>query len=363
VPGRAVLGGGGLRGRGQRRERITTRPRLRPILRMRPTSAGRAVSVGRVPIPDYESMMRPLLDVLADGESRSARQVREALAPVFGITEDEAAARLPSGQPVFNSRAHWAATYLVQAGCLTRPRRGFLRLTDRGRTVLGQHPDRVDNSVLMAFPEFVDFKTRSRQPTASTGMGAEPVPEGHDAVAPRAGEASETPVERVRDAVQESETALAADLLVRVKSQPPEFLERLVLDLLTAMGYGGREGAAQHLGRSGDGGIDGVIRQDALALDRVYVQAKRYADSPVGRPDIQAFVGALHGAGASRGVFITTSRFTRDAIDYADRMAQARIVLVDGPRLGELMLRHEVGVQAAQKVVLHKIDEDYFTDE
>lgn len=180
-----MLGGGGLRGHGQQRERMT-RARLRPILRMRPTSAERAVSVGRVPIPDYESMMRPLLDVLADGESRSARQVREALAPVFGITEDEAAARLPSGQPVFNSRAHWAATYLVQAGCLTRPRRGFLRLTDRGRTVLGQHPDRVDNSVLMDFPEFVDFKTRSRQPTLPAGIRAEPVPQGHDAVTPRA---------------------------------------------------------------------------------------------------------------------------------------------------------------------------------
>jgi restriction system protein len=225
-----------------------------------------------MPVPDYQTMMRPTLAALEDGSDHSAAEVRAVLANTFGVSADELAERLPSGQPVFNSRAHWAATYMAQAGLVTRPRRGHLRITERGRRVLAEQPSRIDNAVLMQFPEFQDFKVRSRQPLGERNNESPGLPPSA-AVDQAQSARAETPAERVRDAVREAETALASDLLERVKTQSPEFLERLVLDLLTAMGYGGREGAAQHLARSGDEGIDGVIRQDALGLDRVYVQA------------------------------------------------------------------------------------------
>lgn len=247
------------------------------------------------------------------------------------------------------SRLHWAVTYLVQAGLASRPKRGVVRITDRGQKVAVDHPDRVDNRVLAEFPEFIEFTSRSRMPKQS----GEPDLDAEDVAPPR---------EAVSAAVEEANAAVAAEVLDRVRQRDPAFLEGLVLSLLTAMGYGGVAGAAEHLGKVGDEGLDGVIRQDALGLDRIYVQAKRYgAARAVGRPEIQEFVGALHGAQADRGVFITTSRFTPDASTYADRVA-ARVILIDGQTLSRLMVSHNIGVQDQQTFVIKRVEEDFFEE-
>lgn len=227
---------------------------------------------------------------------------------------------------------------------------GHVQITDRGKEVLAAKPDRVDIQLLSRFEEYREFRMRTR---AGSGEQAADAVDSQDG-------GHDTPLEVIVEAVRESNEALAIDVLQRVLDQKPVFLEQLVLDLLTAMGYGGRAGAAEHWGRSGDGGIDGVVRQDVLGLDRVYVQAKRYAaDHAVGRPDIQGFVGALHGQQADRGVFITTSRFSAEARSYVERIPN-RIVLIDGRRLAELMILHNVGVQDESTFVLKRIDEDFF---
>jgi restriction system protein len=247
---------------------------------------------------------------------------------------------------VIASRTHWAITYLAQARLLERTRRGFVRLTDRGRELLARAPERIDNSVLTQFPEFVAFKQRSRGP------------------GPVVVEPAKTPEERLRSAAAELEATLRSELLERLRDMPPAFFERAVVQLLVAMGYGSdRGGTAAAIGRSGDGGVDGMIDQDPLGLDRVYVQAKRYAaDNPVGSPAILQFSGALAQRGAARGVFITTSRFTEDARATAARLPQ-RIVLIDGEELARLMIRHDVGVRIAETVPVERIDEDFFLEE
>ncbi len=306
-----------------------------------------------MPVPDYQSLMAPALSALQDGEPRTAAQVRQHVVDCVGLTADDLAERIASGARVFDNRVHWALTYMAQAGLVRRPRRGVVQITDRGRDVLREHPDRVDNDVLTEFEDFRDFKTRAR--SAQAAPAAAPA-----AVQPPVQDA--TPREAITTAVEENNTAVAADLLTRIHERDPIFLERLVLNLLTAMGYGGAAGSAQHLGGSGDGGLDGVIRQDPLGLDRIYVQAKRYAlDRAVGRPDIQGFVGALHGAQADRGVFITTSRFSHDAHEYAEKVA-ARVILIDGPALARLLVQHNVGVQDHEAFVLKRLDEDFFEE-
>jgi restriction system protein len=305
-----------------------------------------------VTVPDYQSLMLPVLRSVADGKEHRLADVRTVLAEQIGLTDEDLALKIPSGAPVFNSRVHWAVTYLAQAGLLRRPRRGVVELTDRGNEVLAEAPASVDNSLLARYPEFLEFKMRARE-GQQDAAAAELTP------GPLASSKG-TPREQLADAVEEANAAVAAELLNRIRDREPAFLEQLVLRLLTAMGYGGRAGAAEHLGRSGDQGLDGVIRQDALGLDRVYVQAKRYgAEHSVGRPEIQAFVGALHGAQADRGVFIATSRFTAEARDYAERVP-ARLVLIDGVRLTELMVLHNVGVQEEQTFTLKRVDEDFF---
>ena len=217
--------------------------------------------------------------------------------------------------------------------------------------VAAAHPERVDVGVLSEFPEFIEFKSRSHAPRQSSQTSQ-----------PELAKTETTPREAVSTAVDEANAAVAAEVLDRVRQREPAFLERLVLAVLTAMGYGGAAGAAEHLGKSGDEGLDGVIRQDPLGLDRIYVQAKRYgASRAVGRPEIQEFVGALHGAQADRGIFITTSRFTPEATTYADRVA-ARVVLIDGAALSALMVRHNIGVQDQQRYVIKRVDEDFFEE-
>lgn len=261
------------------------------------------------------------------------------------MTEDDLRAKIPSGTSLLANRLHWAVIYMYQAGLLSRPKRGVVCITDRGRKVAAAHPNRVDVRVLSEFPEFIEFKSRSRQPK----QAGEPDLAAGDGPTPR---------EAVSAAVDEAN----AEVLDRVRQREPAFLERLVLSVLTAMGYGGAAGAAEHLGKAGDEGLDGVIRQDPFGLDRIYVQAKRYsAGKPVGRPEIQEFVGALRGAQADRGIFITTSRFTPEAVAYADRVA-ARVVLIDGQALSRLMVQHNIGVQDQHTYVIKRIDEDFFDE-
>ena len=296
-------------------------------------------------------MMAPVLSALADGGDHSLAKLRTVLAERLGLTEEDLQAKIPSGTPLFANRLHWAVTYMYQAGLLSRPKRGVVRITGRGRKVAAAHPDRVDVGVLSEFPEFIEFKSRSHAPRQSSQTGQ-----------PELAKSEATPREAVSTAVDEANTAVAAEVLDRVRQREPAFLERLVLAVLTAMGYGGAAGAAEHLGKSGDEGLDGVIRQDPLGLDRIYVQAKRYgASRAVGRPEIQEFVGALHGAQADRGIFITTSRFTPEATTYADRVA-ARVVLIDGAALSALMVRHNIGVQDQQRYVIKRVDEDFFEE-
>ncbi len=260
---------------------------------------------------------------------------------------------LPSGrQPLFSNRVAWAVTHLAQAGLLDRPARGVTQITDRGSEVLNRYPDRVDLKVLRQFPEYEEFRARTKQrkgqsPDTMRDNGA-----SREDLSPR---------DAIEDVIDSAHSAVAGDLLARVLKQPPAFLEQLVLRLLVKMGYGGLETPAEHLGAPGDGGLDGLIRLDRLGLDVVYVQAKRYTDRHVGRPDIRAFVGALHGAQATRGVFITTSRFSSDARDCAERV-NVRLVLIDGPELAALMIEHDCGVIVEESFVLKQVDENFFQE-
>ena len=237
-----------------------------------------------MPIPDYQTLMRPVLALTDDGNDWSAAAIRDAIISKFQLTPDEIAERLPSGRDTtIRNRIGWALTYLYRAGMLSRPRRSVYRITDRGRNVLRDHPERVDNSVLAGFEEFQEF--RSRNTTSPPGPRPEVGEQGQLPVADDA-----TPEERAASAYRELRATLASDLLERVAEQPPEFFEDVVLDVLSKMGYGGsRDDAAERLGRSGDEGVDGVIREDKLGLDLIYVQAKRWVN-PVGRPEIQRFV-------------------------------------------------------------------------
>jgi restriction system protein len=304
-------------------------------------------------IPDFQTLMRPVLDLHADGEPHQASQVRDAIARLVGVTAEDRKVMLPSGgSPIFNNRVAWAVTHLAQAALLTRPARGITQITSRGRAVLQTHPERVDMRVLSGFAEYVEFRHRTRARTTSD--------RGRDE-AQETNSSALTPSEAIYDVIETAHSAVAAELLARVLSQPPEFLEHLVLRLLVAMGYGGLERMTEHIGGSGDAGLDGLVRLDPLGLDIVYVQAKRYTDRAVGRPDIQAFVGALHGAQASRGVFITTSRFSADARDYAERV-NARLILIDGPELAILMIKHSCGTVVEETYTLKQIDENFFSE-
>jgi restriction system protein len=305
-------------------------------------------------VPDFQSMMRPVLALHADGLAHPSAEVRDAVAQVMGVTDEDRQVPLPSGRSTrYANRVAWAVTHMAQALLLERPDRGLTQITQRGRDVLAKHPDRVDMGVLAQFPEYLEFRSGSRRQTRKTPAGG-PGPE----------EPTEhlSPTEANTEVIEEAHSTVAGDLLARILQRPPQFLERLVLKLLVSMGYGGLEAATEHLGGPGDHGLDGLIRQDLLGLDVVYVQAKRYAtDHKVGRPDIQGFVGALHGAQASRGIFITTSSFSADARIYAERV-NARLVLIDGPELARLMVEHNCGVRVEESFVLKEVDEDFFDE-
>jgi restriction system protein len=306
-------------------------------------------------VPDYETLMRPTLAVLGDSRQHTRGDIRDGVAASTGISGEDLAELLPSGKAtVFGSRVGWALTYMSQAGLATRPKRGVYLITDRGLKVLEQHPARIDNSVLEQFPEFLEFRARRNEKGEPTGTRGEPTSVSVAAL---------SPTEAIERLVSDADDAVAAELLDRVLAQPPAFLERLALRLLSALGYGGREALLTHTGRPGDGGLDGIIRQDALGLDLVGVQAKRYdRDAAVQRPEMQAFVGALQGAQTSRGVFVTTGRFSSGARTFAEQVG-VRLVLIDGTELTRLMVRYNVGVSIRETYELKSVDEDFFEDD
>jgi restriction system protein len=287
--------------------------------------------------------MLPLLHLGADGKSFTQKEAVAALADEMGLTEDDRSELLASGQTRLFNRVAWARSYLKAAGLLTSPSRGVSLITDDGLAVLRHPPERIDIKYLDRFPSFVEFRTRKTQ-----SAGDEP-----------AEDSSQTPEEQFESGYERFREALASELLERVRAVSPRFFERLVVDLLVRMGYGGsREDAGEAIGQSGDGGIDGIIKEDKLGLDTVCVQAKRW-QNPVGRPVVQAFAGSLEGRRARKGVLLTTSTVTRDAEEYVNAI-EKRIVLIDGPRLARLMIEHGVGVREIATYTLSEINEEYF---
>ena len=300
-------------------------------------------------IPDYQTCMLPFLRYLSDGADHTLRDAEESLAEHFKLTSTERAELLPSGQQgVFKNRIGWARTYLKKAGLLESPKRGVFKITARGLKTIASVPTRIDAKYLEQFPEFVEFRDVSK-------------PESGSVAAVELPPSKTTPEEAIELAHQGLREQLAAELITRILSCSPTFFEQLVVELLVKMGYGGsRRDAGERIGQTGDGGIDGIIKEDRLGLDTIFIQAKRWQGS-VGRPEIQKFVGALQGQRAKKGVFITTSSYTAEAADYATRI-DTKVVLIDGKQLAGLMIDFDVGVASAATYVVKRIDSDYFEE-
>ena len=300
-------------------------------------------------VPDFQSLMLPLLRLAADGAEHSLGEARESLAKEFKLTDADLTEPLPSGrQSKFSNRVAWAKSYLQQAGLFVSPKRGHFQITDRGQQVLASPPERITIRFLEQYPEFLEFRSRSDdEEVVAATPGTEPE--------------IETPEEALSAAYVRMRAALASEVLARVKAGSASFFERLVVELLIRMGYGGsRKDAGQAVGRSGDEGIDGIISEDRLGLDIVYLQAKKWAGT-VGRPEIQKIVGALHGKRAKKGVFITTGSFTSDASEYVAHI-DPKVVLIDGRRLAELMIDFDTGVGTSGTYHVKRIDSDYFEE-
>jgi restriction system protein len=297
-----------------------------------------------MPVPDFQSLMLPLLRIAADGKEHPLSVAREPLAREFKLTESDQQELLPSGrQSKFTNRVAWAKTYLQQAGLLLSPRRGYFQISPRGAEVLNASPPRIDIKFLEQYAEFTAFRAPRAEQVSSDQQPPEHEPE--------------TPEETLEVSYLKIKASLASELLVRVKAASPQFFERLVVELLRRMHYGD---VGQVIGRSGDEGIDGTISQDQLGLDIIYLQAKRW-DGTVGRPEIQKFVGALHGQRAKKGVFITTGSFSSEAISYAAQI-DPKVVLIDGRKLTELMINFGVGVSTVTTYNMRRVDSDYFDE-
>lgn len=295
-------------------------------------------------IPDFQSIMRPLLEHLADGSVKSNRQTIDELSSYFSLTDDELEELLPSGQQsVFTNRIAWAKAHLKKAELLESPSRGEYKITPRGLNALSQSEQNINLRYLKQFDEYINgnavLKSNDEQKPPDTL----------------------TPSEYIEIGYQRLREQLESELLVKIKELSPAFFERLVVELLVAMGYGGsRKDAGQTIGRSGDGGIDGVIKEDRLGLDAIYIQAKRW-EGVVGRPEIQKFAGALQGQRARKGIFITTSGFSKEAIEYVS-LIENKIVLIDGKVLTGLMVDFGVGVSKVASYEVKRIDSDYFEE-
>jgi restriction system protein len=301
-------------------------------------------------IPDFQTLMRPLLEFAADGKLHSLAEAREAMSARFRLTEEETKTLLPSGrQTVLVNRVAWAKVYLDHAGLLETPQRGHFNISERGRKALKDAPERITIGYLLKFPEFAEFRSTPRKQKVT--------PQG-----PISEEEGQTPEEMLESAQLRLRTDLASELLHRVKKCSPQFFERLVVELLLKMGYGGsREEAGEAIGASGDEGIDGLINEDRLGLDTIYLQAKRW-EGTVGRPEIHKFVGALQGKRARKGVFITTGTFSAEASEYVKNI-EAKVILIDGKQLAAFMIDFGVGVDLVASYDVKKLQSDYFEEE
>ncbi|MFE0756403.1 restriction endonuclease [Inquilinus sp. NPDC058860] len=309
-------------------------------------------------IPDYQTLMLPVLRHAALGETR-VPDLEDRIADEFGLAAEERDQLLPSGrQKILSNRIHWAKFYMGKAGLIDSPRRGRFVASEAGRALLARNPERIDVELLQQYPSFRDFYRGGAEAGAEAGL----TPEASLAVSEPT--ATTTPEEQIEAAHLALQAALRDELLQRILQNSRSFFEQVIVDLLVAMGYGGsHRNAATRLGRSGDGGIDGEINEDRLGLDRIYVQAKRYAEGiTVGRPDVQAFVGSLVGRGATKGVFVTTSGFSQQAKDFVQHLSQ-RVILIDGQRLADLMIEHDVGVRVSRAIEFKRLDEDFFTED
>ena len=306
-----------------------------------------------MPIPDYQTLMLPLLKIAADRKEHHIQDAINNLAVEFGLTEEDRKELLPSGlDRVFDNRIGWARTYLKKAGLISYPKRGYFQVTETGKRILDQPPPKINISFLKQFPEFVEFTSPKKSTTNSTVAESESPEPSND-----------TPEEVLATGYLKLRKQIERDLLARVKACAPDFFERLVVALLTTMGYGGSlADAGRAIGRSGDGGVDGVIKEDKLGLDLLYIQAKRWDTTTVGSPEIQKFVGALYGKKAKKGIFLTTSTFSKAASDYAAGL-DSKIILIDGPQLAELMFDYGVGVSTVNSYEVKRIDSDFFNEE
>lgn len=301
-------------------------------------------------IPDFQTLMLPLLKFAGNGDVHLIKDARAQLATEFEVTAEEQAEMIPSGRAkTFSNRVAWAKTYLLQAHLLESPGRAAFRITDRGREVLNAPPDKITIPFLDQYPEFAEFRGRKKK-SATPDKASPPT-------------SPDTPEEQIANAYQQIRSELASELLGQVKTSTPEFFEHLVVELLVALGYGGSfQDAGKSVGKSGDEGIDGVIKEDRLGLDMIYLQAKRWTENTIGRPEIQKFVGALHGKRAKKGVFITTSSFSSEAMRYVETI-DPKVVLIDGDALADLMIDAGLGVSIQRVYETKKIDLDFFEED
>lgn len=305
-----------------------------------------------MPIPTFQEIMLPAINQLADKSRKSVKEITSAISTDFKLDDNERKQLLPSGtQTVIANRTNWALYYLKRAGLLGSPKRGSYEITELGIKIMASNPSKLDSDYLKQFEEFQKFVGKRVEQNGSEIQQDQP--EEIDE--------NETPEEILESAYQKIRNSLSSDLMALILSQSPDFFERLVIELLVKMGYGGSiKEAGKAIGRSGDEGIDGVIKEDKLGLDIIYIQAKRWAEnSSVGRPEIQKFVGALAGQGAKKGIFITTSKFTKEAIEYSPRN-ETKVVLIDGRQLTQLMIDYDIGVAPVTKYDVKRIDNDYF---
>ncbi|KAA9041546.1 restriction endonuclease [Ginsengibacter hankyongi] len=306
-------------------------------------------------IPDYQTLMLPLLKLTADGKEYRVNDLIEILANKFNLTDEEKAELLPSGQSfLFNNRVGWARTYLKKSGLIDAPKRGTIIITPRGKQVLDENPNEIDVKFLRRFSEFTEFINTKKEDSHEISFSSSQ-PAIDDLF-------KETPEEQIEVGYRKIRNGLEQEILSKLKSVHPSFFEKIVVELLVKMGYGGSiQDAGKAIGKSGDEGIDGIIKEDKLGLDVIYVQAKRW-EGIVGRPELHKFVGALAGQGAKKGIFITTSSFTKEAKDYTPKN-ETKIVLIDGEKLAQYMIDYNLGVSIQNIYEIKKIDLDYFGEE
>lgn len=304
-------------------------------------------------IPDYQTLMLPVLKSVSDGKEHKLKDINASLAKEFSLGDEELSILIPSGsQSIFYNRVGWAKTYLKKAGLIASEIKGIIKITERGKKVLSESPAQINNKFLKQFGEFVEFQNRVNPKKEKIEIELE------------TDYANQTPEELIENSFQDFQKSLAEELLDRIRNVTPSFFEKLVVALLVKMGYGGSiKDAGKAVGKTGDEGIDGIIKEDKLGLDVIYIQAKRWKENNIiGRPEIQKFVGALAGQGAKKGIFITASSFSKEALDYKP-MNDTKVILIDGMELANLMIEYNLGVAPLHSYELKKIDSDYFDEE